>query len=162
MNRLCRFIAVLVGVGFGSVMAESPPSVAVLDLGRAGDDASLGYGWSVRESMKGRSFRWVNRMEADIWLSLDQPQNLMLHMEAAVAWLDWRKQRIGLFVNNRYVTEWAGPDDHPFKTYEAFVPADYWVAGRNRLTLRMAYETRIGQDSRKLSLAVDRIELRSP
>jgi hypothetical protein len=101
-------------------------------------------------------------MEADVWLSLDQARDLQLHMQAAAAWVDWRKQRIGLFVNHRYVTEWAGPDDHRFQAYETLVPSRYWVVGRNRMTLRMAYQYRIGKDSRKLALAVDRIELRNP
>jgi len=62
-------------------------------------------------------------------------------------------------VNNRYVTEWPCPDDHHFHTYEAHIPAALLRQGENRITLRMAYRHRIGDDRRRLALAVDRVTL---
>lgn len=162
MSRTRILICFWVCLCAGWASAQPAAPVYLLDVGRSDDEGYLGYGWSRPEGAHGQSFRWIDRFEADVWLPLTEPADLRLSVRAWAAWVEWRRQRIGLFVNNRYVTEWPGPDDAKSYEYEALVPEEYWVAGTNRLTLRMAYRVRLGKDSRKLALAVEQIELREP
>lgn len=115
----------------------------------------LGFGWSYAEG----NHRWVTELEADIYVDLETPENLTIHIKMAVAYLAWRNQRVGLFINNRYVGEWAGPEDAESHSYEMMIPKRFWQAGTNRITLRSAYTARIGEDRRRLALRVERIEL---
>ena len=132
-----------------------------LNIGGGADEEALGFGWSRQEYVGGYRFRWMTRLEGDLWVHVDQPGDLSLRLVAAIPHLDWRRQRIGLFVNGRFVTDWQAPDDHLFHAYEADIPASLIKDGENRLTFRTAYRTRIGRDSRRLALAVDTIELRA-
>lgn len=131
-------------------------SIAETLLWRPGEsDRGLGFGWSHAERHRDGAFRWIEHMEADIWTEqVHLPGDLQFRMEAAVAHLSWRRQRVGLFINNRLIHEWVSPDDHLFHEYAYMVPSDVWRIGRNRITLRAAYRTRIGRDRRYLTLAV--------
>lgn len=120
----------------------------------------LSEGWSHAEGRGERSFRWITELEADVRVELEHIRPMHFSMKAAIPHVHWRRQRIGLFVNARYVTEWQAPDDHYPHVYEATIPATYLHEGLNRITLRMAYRTRIGADHRKLALAVYAIHLR--
>ncbi len=140
---------------------HEPDPIWSVNVGGGEDDAVLGVGWSRREYIAGRRSRWMIRMEGDIWVELEKTPDMTVHFTAAIPHLDWRRQRIGLFVNNRFLTDWQAPDDHHFHEYTAHVPAAYLREGTNRLTYRVAYRTRIGRDSRPLALAVDTIELRA-
>ena len=134
--------------------AEGMP---VRELVWAGERAEmeLGFGWSRGES----GHRWITRAEADLWFDLPAARELTFRLEAAVPYLHWRRQRIGLYVNGRWVAEWLAADDPEFHDYTVAVPATYFVEGRNRLTLRMAYTTHIGRDQRLLALAVRTVTL---
>lgn len=137
--------------------------ICVATLGEEeGGVAQLGYGWSRPEHGLGRRFRWISELEADIWVDVPHVGDRVFSMTAAIPHLHWRRQRIGLFVNNRYVTEWPAPDDAAFHEYRADLDGRLLEPGRNRITLRMAYRTRIGRDSRRLALAVEAIALHAP
>ena len=140
--------------------SSEAPVLWSLNVGDVSDDEVLGFGWSRAEHVGGHRFRWITHLEGDVWAELSAPTDLTFTFTAMIPHLDWRRQRIGLFVNNRFVTDWQAPDDHHFHTYETDIPSAFMKEGRNRITLRMAYKTRIGQDSRRLSLAVDMMELR--
>lgn len=132
-----------------------------LNIGGGADEDALGFGWSRPENVGGYRFRWIIHLEGDVWVDLDSVRDVSLHIKAAIPHLDWRQQRIGLFVDGRFVTDWQAPQNHLYQEYAVDIPAAYLKEGRNRLTFRMAYRTRIGRDSRKLALAVDSIELRA-
>lgn len=132
-----------------------------LNVGGGADEELLGYGWSRAEYVGGYRYRWITRLEGDVWVNIEKPQDGVLQFDAAIPHVTWRRQRIGLFVNGRFVRDWQAPDHHHFHTYMADVPVSLIKEGRNRLTLRMAYKTRIGRDSRNLALAVNTMELRA-
>jgi hypothetical protein len=152
------FCIVLLAVGVGAVPAGAraagmPVRELVLDGERL--PMELGFGWSRAEP----ALRWITHAEADLWFDLEAVRDLTFQLRAAVPYLHWRRQRIGLYVNGRWVAEWPAPDDPAFHDYTAEVPAAVLAEGRNRLTLRLAYRTRIGQDRRLLALAVHAMTL---
>ena len=151
MMRLLYRVLLVVGVGTATPAAQAdgmPVRELVLHAERA--EMELGFGWSRGES----SHRWVSRAEADLWFDLSAAGDMTFSLQAGVPYLHWRRQRIGLYVNGRWVAEWVAADDPEFHVYTVAVPAAYFVEGRNRLTLRMAYRTHIGRDHRLLALSV--------
>ncbi len=142
--------------------ADDAQVVWKLNIGAGADEEALGFGWGSGEPVGGRRARWINRLEGDVRVHLEEPRDLVFRLTASIPHLDWRRQRIGLFINGRFVKDWQAADDHHFHDYTARIPATYFNEGDNRITLRMAYRTRIGRDPRDLALAVDTIELREP
>jgi hypothetical protein len=120
----------------------------------------LGFGWSIREREGKRGFRWVSHLEADILFDLKTAADLDLWVTAAPLYLAHRRQNIGVYINDRFVTEWLCPDSPAYSDYHAVIPAKRLKVGPNRLTFRMGYRRRMGSDRRELSLAVERILLR--
>ena len=133
----------------------------VIDVGRRRALVHLGFGWSQRESVPGRTFSWIKRLEADVWFHLDTVADLELELTAAPLYLGHRRQNIGVFLNNHFVTEWVCPDSPEYADYRVAVPADVLREGKNRLTLRMGYRRLPEGDERELALAVDKIVLRA-
>jgi hypothetical protein len=108
-----------------------------------------------------RTFRWIKRLEADVWFDLKETAALELEVTAAPLFLGHRRQNIGVYVNNGFLVEWVCPPRPGYAAYRAPVPAGLLREGRNRLTLRLGYKRRLGDgEDRELALAVDRIELR--
>jgi hypothetical protein len=154
MWRSLHIVLLAMSLAAATALAEGMP---VRELVWAGErtEMELGFGWSRGES----EHRWITRAEADLWFDLPAARELTFRLQAAVPYLHWRRQRIGLYVNGRWVAEWPAADDPEFHDYTVVVPAAYVVAGRNRLTLRMAYTTHIGRDQRLLALAVRTVTL---
>lgn len=130
-------------------------------LGESSSDHLVGAGWGLAEQHTPPPFRWLLHLEGDIEVELDVAQDLALEWVGAAAHLSWRRQRIALYVNNRYVAEWGMPDDAEFHAFQAEIPARYWLEGTNRLTWRAAYRTRLGRSQREFAFAIHSIVLRS-
>lgn len=132
----------------------------VVDVGTRTSAATLGYGWSRSERKGAQRFRWVKALEADVWFEWPGAGAADAWLRAAPFYLHYRRQNIGLYVNNRFVVEWVCPDSPDFADFHAVVPAGMLREGRNRLTLRMGYKARPPGDGRELALAVDKVVLR--
>ncbi|HBA85002.1 MAG TPA: hypothetical protein DCZ95_12980 [Verrucomicrobia bacterium] len=143
-------------VGWGS-----PASSGVLiDVGAPPSESSLGFGWSKREKDSERTFQWIDRMEADVWFELAAPAAMRLYVTAAPQYMGWRRQKVGVILNDRYLGEFLCEHNPSFQVYDLPVPSEYLLAGKNRLVLRMAYRESLGRDPRELALAVDAVELK--
>lgn len=145
----------------GEVMPTNAfPGDVLMDLGAASEGAELGYGWSRPERTGERQYRWIKQREADVWFHLAQPAESDLWILAAPLYLHYRRQNIGVYLNDRFVTEWVCPDSPDYAAYRARVPAELLLPGRNRLILRLGYKARVPTDKRDLALAVDSMLLR--
>lgn len=129
------------------------------DMGSFYPKDYLGFGWGRSEGAGSFNFRWINRLEADLWFEVDRISNMILAIRAAPLYLNYRRQKIGVYINNAYIMEWICPDDPGFRDYRVDVAATCFKKGKNRLTLRMSYLKRDAHDERELSLAVDTIFL---
>lgn len=134
------------------------PGTIVIEPARRRAREHLGFGWSRREPILGRWARWISHLEADVWFVPQSPvTDMVLCVSAAPLYLDWKRQNIGVFINNRFLGEWLCPDSPGFREYRMTIPAQFLTPSTNRLTLRMGYRRRIRPDRRELSLAVERI-----
>jgi hypothetical protein len=133
-----------------------------VDLGAEDDAAVAAYGWSAPGEVRQRSVRWVDGMEADLVVSLAQPADLELVIEAAQEPVHWRRHQLGVYVNNRFVVALRSPNHGQYHVYRTTVPAAFWRDGENRLTLRMAYRIRIGEPEYRFGFAVDQVFLQRP
>ena len=132
-----------------------------LDIGDHASKPNLGFGWGRAERGASLHFRWIWRMEADLFFEVTSPRDAEFWLTAAPLYLPYRRQVIAVYVNDALLTEWLCPDHPDFTDYRAEIPADMLRAGRNMVTLRMGYRKR-GNDDRELSLAVDRALLCFP
>jgi hypothetical protein len=138
--------------------ARADTNSVVIEPASPSAEPSLGFGWSGQpEYADGREFKWINRLEADVWFELDAARDTAITFTAAPLYINWRRQVIGVYINNRFVTEWLCPDRPDFQDYRVELPAGLLQPGRNRLTFRMAYRRRTPPDRRELALAVHRI-----
>jgi hypothetical protein len=138
-----------------------PDGAVVLDVGTpAVKKAHLRRGWSTPEGIPGRRINWTNRMEADIEVTLAAPADREVEVTAFPFYIMGRRQRAGLFVNNRFAGDWVYGETPDFETHRVRVPAALWQEGTNTLTLRVAYIGRNpGRDRRKLGLKVDSLSI---
>lgn len=141
--------------------APVPDGAVVLDLGTAAvKKANLRRGWSTPENLGGRRVNWTNRMEADIEVALAAPADREVEVTATPFFIEGRRQRAGLFVNNRFAGDWVYGEKPGFETHRVRVPAGLWREGANVLTLRAAYIGRNpGHERRKLGLKVDSVSI---
>jgi hypothetical protein len=146
-------VALLAGLLFAA-----PARTAESGINLIRSESALGFGWSgATEYADGREFRWITRLEADAWFELEAATDTEIVFMAAPLYINWRRQVIGVYINNRFLTEWVCPDRPDFEEYRVDVPSGVLRPGRNRLTFRMAYRKRIPPDRRELALAVHRI-----
>ncbi len=141
-------------VGAGHV--ENPNGI-IIDVGGDEPEGSMGFGWSRKESDHVRTFRWIEGLEADVWFDLEESTDLRLRIKAAPLYIGWKRQNIGIYVNQRFLKEWVCPDSHEFAEYSVDIPGYYLRDGSNRMILRLGYSHRIGRERRELSLAVEKI-----
>ncbi len=138
--------------------APPPPppeerTLARIEPNRAGE-GQLGFGWSKRERGP-RAFRWVERMEADLYFELEEGiAEAELWISAAPHWLNWKRQRLAVYVNGRFAAEWLFPESPDFQTFHAVLPSGILQEGKNVVTLRAGYKVQQGRDPRELSVAV--------
>lgn len=145
--------ACLLLLAAGAAVAEENP--LLVDIGTEQEGIECGYGWGYPEHDGERSFAWIRQVEADLWIDIEQPAAAMFEMSAVPYYLPKKFQRIGLYINNRFITEWDCPHLYAwqFGTYRGAVPSDVFVRGRNRITLRLGYLA--DADGREYALAVD-------
>ena len=136
------------------------PGDIVLDLGSMQVRDRLGHGWSLAETARGRNYRWIKSMEAEITFDLEESTDLAMWIDAVPRYLAYAQQSVAVYVNGRFVTDWVCDHDIHFQTYRLTIPRRLLSPGRNQLILRMGYTAQIGRDPRSLSLCVDRIVLR--
>ena len=159
MRKLIYIIAVLCACR--SLLVASTNNL-MIEVAAPPANAQLGFGWRQPERNKDFSFVWINHLEADIWVTLDSVSAAEIEIKAVPFYLDYRSQGIGLYVNERFITEWVCryhtqwiPD-----SYTARIPEGILKSGKNRVTLRMSYCARHQDD--ELALAVNSITLRWP
>jgi hypothetical protein len=131
-----------------------------LDLGSEAAQPSLGRGWSVAERSGRNSYRWMNGLEADLTVTVKDGGPADLWIRARPLYLTYTRQRVAVYVNGGFVSEWTCPRDIDFAVHCVHIPAGSLKAGANQVTLRAAYRKAVGSDKRRLSLCVDRFLLR--
>lgn len=150
--------------GFGQPVETPMPSLDVealfeLHMGARDGADFLGFGWSHYERGD-RSYRWMQHLEADVFFDLEETANAVLWLEAAPKYLNWKQQRIGLYMNGRFIGQRDLPMGPDFAVYQFAVPEEALRTGKNRLILRAGYRVEpASRDSRELSVAVSRIVL---
>ena len=162
LRAICLLMLAAPLPGGAAENATAPVEGAVvLDLGTAAvKKANLRRGWSTPEGIPGRRINWTNRMEADIAVTLAAPADRDVEITAFPFYIMGRRQRAGLFVNNRFAGDWVYGETPDFETHRVRVPAALWREGDNILTLRVAYIGRNpGFDKRKLGLKVDSLSI---
>lgn len=133
----------------------------VVRVAEAKAKESLGFGWSRAERSRSGPFRWMTHLEADIVLDMETaPRDREVFIDAQPFYLPWRRQIVGVYINNRFVDEFSCVWTNAFQEYSVMAPAVCWKEGANLLTLRAGYREQIGRDTRDLSLAVRRILVR--
>ncbi len=149
-----------------AALLMAPPSApaaatnVVIDIGQEEPGAELGRGWGRREQDPERTFIWMRRLEADVWVELHTEDAAEIVVRAAPLFVPRRAQRIGLYVNGRFIAQWDCPhvDQWRFEDYTAEIGPGILKSGRNRITLRAGYC--LGEDGAGRAVAVDRIEIR--
>lgn len=162
-------VAVMIIVGWSGVgspaFADAFPANVVagdvhLDLGLEETQPMLGRGWSVVERDGSDSYQWMNALEADVTLDVKDAGPADFWIRARPQYLPYTRQRVALYVNGRFVSEWTFPLDIRFAVHRFPVPEGFLRAGVNQLTFRAAYRKSVGADTRRLSLCVDQVLLR--
>lgn len=149
MQRLAQMMAWL--FLFAATACAAP---LVIDVGEERAPAQLGFGWGQPERNDERSFAWIRHLEADLWVQIEAPGAAEIEVLAAPYYVPDRRQKLGLFVNDRFVAEWtfAHREGWHFESLRAHIPKGYLKAGRNRITLRTSYTAWRGY-----AVAVDRV-----
>jgi hypothetical protein len=126
------------------------------------ENVRLGFGWLPPEWNDEFSFVWMNHLEADVWVTLDSSSAAEIEIKAVPFYLDYRSQILGLYVNGRFIRDWACPirPEWRMDSFRAWIPDGVLRTGTNRITLRTSY--RIGEEDNQLSIAVNSITLRRP
>ena len=164
LPRCFLFLGVCLAMNRAALAQEpersSDPDVLLLDLGhREINQEHLGYGWSSPEKIAGRFISWTNRLEADIRVSPGAVANREVRILSVPLPHGKRNQRIGLYVNHRFVGEWVIPFEQQELTWQGCpVPAAFWREGENILTFRVAHLSKpASRDKRRLGLKVDKV-----
>ncbi len=143
---------------------EPGPEDIHVDFGADGEFTArldLETAWAMRTQSRGRYYRWMNGIEADLVLELPEPRDVRLFIRASPLWSDWRQQTLAVYVNNRHVADWVMADHADPMVYEARLPARRLVEGDNRFTLRAGYVAPApGPDPRHLSVCMFDLLLR--
>jgi hypothetical protein len=134
----------------------------LLDIGSMGAKPNLGFGWSNAEAGRGRNYRWISHLEADVRFELKKVRDAKIWVESQPMFLIYMRQVVAVYVNNRFAGEWKCAEATEFEVTSVEIPADFLREGANTLTFRSAYRARAGSENRELSLCVDRILLRFP
>ena len=144
----------------------APESVLVhLEIASPQDRGRLEGAWSRGEKKGAHGYRWLKGMEGGIRFDWDGERpdgTVTCWMVAAPLYIDWKQQRIALYINGRFAAEWTCPLDYRFRLYRAEVPGSLIRTGANILTLRAGYCRQLPGDARRLSFALDRVLITSP
>ena len=156
MRKLTYILAILCA---GPSLWAASTNDLVIEMAAPPANVQLGFGWRRPERNENFSFVWINHLEADIWFTLDSAAAAEIEIKAVPFYLDYRRQSIGLYVNERFITEWVCPyrTQWLLESYTTRISEKILKSGRNRITLRMGYraENRDGE----FALAVNSVTL---
>jgi hypothetical protein len=108
-----------------------------LDLGTPGNEPYLGEGWDARtdEQPYGATANWATAREAELYLPVSEPQELLLRMNIApLSYPSAEPQTLSVSVNGTPVIVNQALTDG-WQTVESRIPADLLARGPNRVTL---------------------------
>ncbi len=131
----------------------------VIDVPSVKAKKRLGFGWGHRCRAMGKMVRWISRMEGEFRVKLVSGQAYKIEMTAAPQYLHYRRQNIGIYVNNHFVSEWVFPDDPGFTDFEAVIPGKYIKDGKNVIVFRVGYLRHIRPNPKEIAVAVHQIVL---
>ena len=158
MKVLLPILALLM-IDVSSVRATE---IVRLDFGKKETRAALGFGWSNDERGPKRDYIWMEHLEADLWVELEDRDARTLIMELVPQYVGWRKQSIGIYINDKFVNELVCPLVYDYITMETIIPENAFRKGKNKITFRCGFKRKphTTKDQRELALAVDWLELR--
>ncbi|HIE10879.1 MAG TPA: hypothetical protein EYP62_04640, partial [Kiritimatiellae bacterium] len=94
----------------------------LLDVGSDDDRRFLGYGWSRREHVHGRTARWMKHLEADLYFEAGRRADLLVVCDLAAVRKRGMKQAVGLYLNRRF-QGWEALEGEGFGRISFVVPA---------------------------------------
>jgi hypothetical protein len=139
---------------------ETEPGVYTMDIGSAGDERFIGWGWHWPEQVAGLSLRWAGEYpQTDLYFDL-KPGS---YSGEIVAQAFWEPRQLQLLLNGQAISpEWT-VQPGSLQTFAFTLPAES-VGNGEHLTLTLAYDTvvvpaEVGQsaDPRRLAVAVDHV-----
>jgi hypothetical protein len=143
---------------------ETSAGVYTLDIGSSDDGRYLGWGWYYAEDISGITLRWMGEYP-QTQLTFDLPAGGYDLSITAQAFHEPRTLRF--LVNDQPVGEPITVAVEPLQPYTIHVPVDVIGDGQH-LKLTLDYDATVapadigqGGDTRKLALAVDKIEFRA-
>lgn len=154
---LCRGLG---GGAYAEALAwPDEPGPAYLDLvvGTEPAEPYLHFGWSQNEGRAEMPFRWIKTLEADVIFPVEAPGPAVLWIHAQPLYLNWKQQKVGVYLNGQYLGGWEYPPAPGYRVNRLSIPDHVLLPGENRMTLRMGYRSRFKTDKRELALAVHRI-----
>jgi hypothetical protein len=137
--------------------ADNGAALLNLNVGTRPAEPYLTHGWSQNEGDAKIPFRWIRELEADVIFPVEDPGPATLWVHAQPLYLNWKQQKVGVYLNGRYLGSWDYPLEPGYRINRLEIPGKALVSGENRLTLRMGYRSRFKYDSRELALGVHRI-----
>jgi len=152
---ICMFSALS---GFADTHSDNRQDIIIYP-GLSDHELWLGYGWSNQEKHPEGMVRWISHMEADLYFVPEKLEDLHMKLRAAPLYVSWRQQKIGVYINGTYLTEWLCPAHPDLEDYRTTLPSEMLKEGTNTITLRMGYRLRLPPDSRELSLLVHGLQL---
>jgi hypothetical protein len=140
---------------------ENEPGLYVVDIGSAGDEAYLGWGWHWQENVAGLTLRWAGDLpQAKIYVDLPPGDYRMtVSMQAF-----WEPRRVWLLVNDTPLAGEATISERSLQAYTFDLPADILGDGKHAV-ITIAYDNWLvpadlgqGADQRRLAVAADWIQ----
>ncbi len=137
---------------------ETAPGVYTIDIGSAGDEAFIGWGWHYAETVSGLTLRWAGAYpQTQVYLDLPAGQ----YTVALAAQAYWQPRQLRLLVNGTLIGEAVPIGADSLREYAFTLPAGVLGSGKG-VTLTLDYDAAVvpavvgqGEDSRKLAVAVN-------
>jgi hypothetical protein len=143
---------------------EVQPNVYAIDIGSAGDERFIGWGWHWQEQVMGTSLRWLGQYPTtDVYVSLPVSDYVVQIYAQAF----WEPREVRVSVNGQFLEEQYRVSPQSLRDYTFTLPASY-INGSEDFQLTLHYDAVIvpvdvGQsaDERRLAIAVDSIRFDS-
>jgi hypothetical protein len=141
--------------------SESEPGLYRVDIGSAGDESFLGWGWHWQEDVAGLTLRWAgDQPQAKIYVDLPPGDyRITVSMQAF-----WEPRRVWLLVNDTPLSGEVTVSDSSLQAYTFDLPADLLGDGQHAV-VTVAYDSWLvpadlgqGADQRRLAVAADWIQ----
>lgn len=139
---------------------ETVPGSYTIDIGSAGDERFIGWGWHWSEEIAGLTLRWAGTYpQTDLFIDLPPGT----YSGEIVAQAFWEPRQLQLFIQGEAASIKWTVQPGSLQTFTFTLPTDTIGTGRD-LKLTLAYDAvivpaEIGQsaDPRQLAIAVDRL-----